>query len=263
MADFLIMKITGASIDILCEMKPDYNEYMVTEAGVKTLYGHLIKACYGCIKSALLLWYDLFTESLKGMGFIMNPYGLCMANNILNWKQCMIVWYIDNNKISHIDPEVVTSIIEKIGEKLGKMTMSQQQEYTFLGIDIVCCKENGTVVLQMCKYLEDTIVESEICIKRSMAMPAKKNLFDVDLTAPFSSKPEVETFHKVHKVAAKILYGSKPDDPWAQKHHQTRTALQTKNIDFQGSPFVLTFQDCFLNLSSQQPLLHRTIDFDS
>ena len=33
---------------------------------------------------------------------------------MIQGKQCTIAWYVDNNKISHKDPEVVTMIIYKI-----------------------------------------------------------------------------------------------------------------------------------------------------
>ena len=45
------------------------------------------------------------------MGFKLNPYDACVANKTINGKQCTIVWYVDDNKISHVDANVVTEII--------------------------------------------------------------------------------------------------------------------------------------------------------
>ena len=72
------------------------------------LYVRLVKAIYGCVKSALL-WYDLFHNTLKEMGFALNSYDSCIANCTINGRQCTIAWYVDDNKISHVDPDVVTS----------------------------------------------------------------------------------------------------------------------------------------------------------
>ena len=47
-----------------------------------------------------------------GMDFELNPYDLCIANKIVNGKQCTIIWYVDDNKISHVDPAVVDGIIK-------------------------------------------------------------------------------------------------------------------------------------------------------
>ena len=55
----------------------------------------------GCVKSALL-WYELYTNTLKDIGFELNPYDLCVANKDINGKQCTIVWHVDDNKISHV-----------------------------------------------------------------------------------------------------------------------------------------------------------------
>jgi hypothetical protein len=57
MTNFVIMKFTGESVDILCKMRPQYTQFVVVENGVKVLYVRLIKALYGCVKSALL-WYS-------------------------------------------------------------------------------------------------------------------------------------------------------------------------------------------------------------
>jgi Reverse transcriptase (RNA-dependent DNA polymerase) len=86
------------------------------------LYLQLKKALYGCVKSALL-WYKLFSGTLQDMGFQLNPHDVCVANKTINGSQCTVVWYVDDNKISHIDSRVVTMIIKQIETKFGKMTV--------------------------------------------------------------------------------------------------------------------------------------------
>ena len=71
MDDFVVIKFTGQSVRILYEMNPEHKKFIVIENGSETLYGRLDKALYGCVKSALL-WYKLFTENLRGMGFVLN-----------------------------------------------------------------------------------------------------------------------------------------------------------------------------------------------
>jgi hypothetical protein len=56
------------------------------ENGKKVLYLRLQKALYGCVNSALL-WYELFTGTLQGMGFELNPYNTCVANKTVDKKQ--------------------------------------------------------------------------------------------------------------------------------------------------------------------------------
>jgi hypothetical protein len=59
------------------------------------------------------------------MGFELNPYDTCVANKTIDGKQCTIAWYVDNNKISHVDEQVVTGVIERIKERFGKMAVTR------------------------------------------------------------------------------------------------------------------------------------------
>jgi hypothetical protein len=125
MDEFVLMKFTGESVDILCRMNEKYKKFVVVEGNSRVLYVKLIKAIYGCVKSALL-WYELFTKSLQGMGFVLNPYDPCITQ-----AQCTVAWYVDDNKISHINPAVVTSVIERIEAQFGKMTVMRGREHVF------------------------------------------------------------------------------------------------------------------------------------
>ena len=94
----------------MCKVNPEHTKNVIYENGKKILYLEVLQAIYGCIESALR-WYELYSETLCKEGFIINPYDKCVANKIINGKQCTIVWYVDDNKISHADPEVVTEIM--------------------------------------------------------------------------------------------------------------------------------------------------------
>jgi Reverse transcriptase (RNA-dependent DNA polymerase) len=203
MDDFVVMKFTGRSVDILCEMNPSYKAFVTVENGVKVLYVRLQKALYGCVKSALL-WYDLFHNTLKSMGFVLNPYDSCIANKMVNGKQCTIAWYVDDTKISHVDPKVVSEVIEGLEGHFGKMTVTRGREHVFLGMNIRYTGK-GTAVITMKQYLEEALAECGMHIKRAAATPARKCLFDVDETSPPLEKAESETFHS---VTAKLLYVS-------------------------------------------------------
>jgi Reverse transcriptase (RNA-dependent DNA polymerase) len=127
MKDFVIMKFTGESVDILCEMNSEYCKYVCIENGVKVLYVRLLKAIYGCVKS-VLLWYKMFSETLQEMGFVINQYDPCVANCMIEGKQCTIAWYVDDMKISHVNPNVVTDIISKLENRFDKMTVTWGKE---------------------------------------------------------------------------------------------------------------------------------------
>ena len=45
-------------------------------------------------------------------------------------------WYVDNKKISHVDPKVVDKVIETIKEKFGKIPQTRGYDHNFLGMNI-------------------------------------------------------------------------------------------------------------------------------
>jgi hypothetical protein len=70
MDKMVIMVIEGNMVDNMVQANSKrYAPFMVySRDGKKLLYVKLLKALYGCVKSALL-WYKLFTLTLVKMGF--------------------------------------------------------------------------------------------------------------------------------------------------------------------------------------------------
>jgi hypothetical protein len=87
----------------------------VNEKGKPVLYVRLLKALYGTLQAALLFWKDL-TGNFAEWGFELNPYDWCVANKMINGKQCTILWHVDDLK----DPEVVKDILRMLNERYGK-----------------------------------------------------------------------------------------------------------------------------------------------
>ena len=61
------------------------------------LYIQLKKALYGTLQVALIFW-QLLSKTLVEWGFKLNEYDPCVANKIINGKQCMIIWHVDDLK---------------------------------------------------------------------------------------------------------------------------------------------------------------------
>jgi Reverse transcriptase (RNA-dependent DNA polymerase) len=171
MDQFNLMKITGKTVHIMTQVDNLYNDYITHKKGKPVLYLQLRKALYGCVKSALL-WYELFANALKDMGFEPNPYDACVANKIIDGTQCTIAWYVDDNKISHVNPKVVDNIIQKIEEHFGKMTVMRGNEHVFLGMR-VCFNGDATATISMQPYVEEAIKDSKMEITKQAATPAK------------------------------------------------------------------------------------------
>ena len=204
MDDYTLLKLTGVDVDIMCKVNESYVKFVTTENNKRVLYLRLVKALYGCVKSAVL-WYELFASTLTKMGFVLNPYDPCVANKLIEGSQCTIVWYVDDNKISHVNPKVVTSIIEGIESRFGKMTVTRGNEHEFLGMDIVF-NNDETVTIGMDRYVKEAIADFGEKITRKAATPATKTLFDV---SPDAELLEVEKQELFHSIVVKLLYVSK------------------------------------------------------
>jgi hypothetical protein len=97
-----------------------YKLFVIYEHGKPVLYIRLKKALYGILKAALLFWKQL-TEQLHKWGFKTNPYDPCLANKNINGKQCtIVVWHVDDLKISHVDPDVDSDVVCMLEEEFGK-----------------------------------------------------------------------------------------------------------------------------------------------
>ena len=143
----LLMVFRGEFVDIMCEVNTEYKKYVTTDRnGKKILYVKVLRAIYGCIESALL-WYELYVKTLKGMGFKLNPYDRCVANKMIKGKQCTIAWYVDDNKISHNDPRVVTEVLDAIKEHFGELVISRGNKHDLLGMKIVMNRKDKTVTI--------------------------------------------------------------------------------------------------------------------
>jgi len=102
------------------------------------LYVHLKKALYGTLQAALLFW-RLLSSKLQEWGYVINPYDWCVANKIRNGAQCTIVWHVDDLKISHVSPDMVTDVINKLSKDFGglsPLTVTQQRVHDYLGMTL-------------------------------------------------------------------------------------------------------------------------------
>ena len=79
---YILLKIEGEFVDIVCEVNHEHKINVRVENGVKVIYIRPLKALYGCMEYALL-WYDLYSNTLKPQGFLINSHGRCIENSTI------------------------------------------------------------------------------------------------------------------------------------------------------------------------------------
>lgn len=118
----VVMRVKGLVAKMLVAVEPMlYRKYIVyNNKGCPELYVIVQKALYGMMRSALLFYRHL-VKHLKQMGFKLNPYDPCVANRMVNGSQQMVVWHVNDMKISHVDEFQNTLLIAKLSKIFGKI----------------------------------------------------------------------------------------------------------------------------------------------
>lgn len=205
MDEIVHMRLDGKMAELLVRIDPNtYEKYVVHENSKPALYVVLKKALYGTLRAALLFWRRLSSQ-LSEWGFEANPYDPCVANKTINGKQCTILWHVDDLKISHEDPEVVTNIIEMIEAEFGKeapLTKARGKVHEYLGMTIDFSTD-GKVRFSMMDYVQGILDELPDDMDGESATPAASFLFDIDEEC---EKLDTETAEFFHHNTAKLLF---------------------------------------------------------
>ena len=81
---------------------------------------------------------------------------MCVANNNINGKQYTIAWYVDDNKVSHVDNYVIDDIIKKVEERFPVLTVTKGIVRTFLGMKIRYLN-NTRISINIKKYITEAV----------------------------------------------------------------------------------------------------------
>jgi len=206
------MLLDGTIAELIIKLEPKlYRKYI----NKPMLYMKLSKALYGTLQAALLFW-KLLSSTLIEWGFKINNYDQCVANKMINGKQCTIIWQVDDLKISHVDKNVVEDVLKLLNDKFGKespVTTTRGKVLEYLGMTLDYTTK-GKVKISTYKYLDKLFVELPSDMNRSVKTPVVSHLYNVDKE---SAKLLEEMAQLFHHLVAKLLYLS----------HRTRQDIQT------------------------------------
>ena len=222
MDEEVYMCLTGTMAEMLCTIKPElYRKYVVDHNGKKVLYVRLRKALYGCLKSGQLFWRHL-TRVLELDGFDINPYDTCVANKIVNGKQCTVVWHVDDLKISHVEKSVVEDVVKNLEATYGEMPTQRGKKFLYLGMTLdYSTKKKVKVIMQ--DFVESILKDSPDDMQSTAATTAANHLFPVDEEAEKLEEQRAQIFHT---FTAKLLFLCKR----ARPDIQTAVAFLTTRV---------------------------------
>lgn len=195
----VFMRIDGKMAHLLLEIDPEmYQPYVKYEQGQAVIYVELLKALYGTLRAAGLFW-ECLSSQLQEWGYVINPYDSCVANKVINGKQCTITWHVNNLKISHVDEQVVHEIISQLRNEFGQQvdlstSFGQKQDYLGMELDF---STPGSLVIDMQTNIHNILADAPSELRGKSAVPAAKHLFQVRDDAPKLTPQQQEIFHHI------------------------------------------------------------------
>ena len=219
-SDKAIMRMRGKLAELLVKVAPNiYTKYVTVNAkGETVLYVQLLNALYGIMKAALL-FYLRFVKDLTSIGFVLNPYDPCVANKTVDGTQLTIVWHVDDLKVSHKSPEVVTRMatwLRHTYERLfndgsGGLKCTRGKSHDYLGMNLDY-STRGKVRVTMFGYIKEIVdlFQKHDNTEKTAATPAADHLFKVD---EFTDPLPLELATVFHHFVAKCLFATKRARP--------------------------------------------------
>jgi hypothetical protein len=141
--DRAFIQICGPLVDILVTIAPDvYEEYVtIGKKAEKQLLVQCLNALYGTMVASLL-YYKKFVKSLRSKRFKLNPYDPCVANKQVDGEQLTVCFHVDDCKISHLSPKVVSDTIDWLRSEYenvfedgsGLMKVHRGKTHKYLGM---------------------------------------------------------------------------------------------------------------------------------
>jgi hypothetical protein len=209
----VIMKITGALVDLLVDRAPEvYKDYVVFENGKKVLYVQVLRGLYGMLIAALM-WFQKFKTDLMEIGYKFNPYDPCVANKKIEGKRHTVRFHVDDVMASHVNTNINDEFHKWMNKKYGdfgevKATRGKIHDYLGMRFDF---SEKGKVKIDMIDYVSSMLKDFPVQLRSAdvSPTPAAENLWMVS-DAALLGKTDAKTFHT---FVAKGLFACKRARP--------------------------------------------------
>ena len=213
MEDTVHVRLEGTMAELLVRPDPKlYRKYIKIECDKSVLYVELLKALYGTLKAALLFWKKL-SSKLVEWGFEINPYDWCVANKMIDGKQCTVLLHVDDLKISQMESKTVTDVIATINQEFGKetpITVKRGKVHDYLGMTLDYSKE-GKVMVKMLDYVDNMLRGAPADMAGESATPAGNHLFQVNEEGTKLDEEKAQVYHHIVAKALFLCKRARPD----------------------------------------------------
>jgi hypothetical protein len=183
-------------------------------------------------------------------GFILNPYDWCVANKTINGTQCTVAWHVDDVKISHVDKDVVDSVIDDLENVFGKespLSKSRGRIHDYLGM-ILDFSTPGELQVNMTPYVKMVLSGLPNDMRGKARTPAGSYIFKTNEENPvYLDQDAADLFHSVTMQLMYLAHRGRPDILLAVSFLATRTQKPDTD-DYKKLARVTKYLDCTINL---------------
>jgi hypothetical protein len=114
------------------------------------------------------------------MGFEINSYDPCVANQMVDGAQMTIYWHAENLNIFHRDEEMVDAFAINMAEMFGpKTTISRGKVHDYLGMELYFGTNPGTMIISTIKYLQKIMDGFPKVLRGTKLCPMGDQLFKI------------------------------------------------------------------------------------
>ena len=211
----IIMRINGKLVDLITELFPSqYTEFVYHKNNNKVIFVEMRKALYGMMMSSLLFYKD-FRKNLESIGFVVNPYDICVANRKIYGHQQTVTWHVDDVKVSHVNPKANDEFCNWCqnlygGTKEGKVKVIKGKIHDYLGMKLNF-ETTNKVTVDMKDYITNLCKEYPYEVNGNVNYPWSTNLFSSDEDIYMLEKEQREIFHTFVMKCMFLTKRSRPD----------------------------------------------------
>jgi hypothetical protein len=126
----VFMRISKEVSQIMANLDNTFNSFLNTDG---TLVVELDRALYGCIESALL-WFRELSGFLTKIGFVANPYDICVMNRTTKAGKATIGIYVDDILLTCSHPSLADTIIQDLEKEYKQLKVNRGLMHNYLGM---------------------------------------------------------------------------------------------------------------------------------
>ena len=160
-----------------------------------------------------------------------------------------MVWYVDDNKVSHVDPLVVTNVIDLMKSHFGELTVTRGKKHRFLGMNITINKDKN-IEIEMKDQLQEAVNMFEQAdssrVDEAVTSPARRHLRDVNPEGTKLCGARQDSYHSIVAKLLWIMKRSRPDLETAIGFLCTRVA-KSDNDDWAKLRRVIAYIKCTID----------------